>query len=710
MKKLLLTIASIGCLGMPVFSQYYYIPTQNGTNPKGVNTEGENPASLLTGWTSRWSGNATSAATLTPAIALPFAFTFNGNAVTHIKASNSGSVTFDTTTTTAPAFGNSTLPAAGVPNNSINVLGIKPSSWTSGTTTYTSTIITKTLGTAPRRQFWIQYNFFSEPNIQTGWTYWAIVLEEGSNRIFIVDMKTLCTSASGICNNNVKISAGIQVNASTAYTVNGSPNLGAFNFSTNVFDASDNQYYEFIAGTQPAKDVANATINVSKSIGLNQAPIAISGKARNIGSAAINSYKITYQINNDAPIVSSAITATVASAAYFDYVHPTNWTPPSAGNYTLKTWISEINGGADESNINDTLTKTITVLDAMVPRRSLHEIFTSSTCPPCKPGNEVMHKVLNQRVGTYAVIKYQYFGPGTGDPYFTTECYNRGVYYGQTASGTPGYGVPELFIDGQWGNNPNGYSTAIFDQYQEKPAFVEITPTMTLSGKTVNVSATIKPIIDFPAGSYKVRMAIVEKTAFQNVKTNGETEFNYVMKKMLPDDNGKDITLPAKNNTTTVSESYTFNGDFKLPVAARTSSSVVPTGAGYSGVNLSTNHSVENFEDLAVVVFIQNNTTKEVLQSAWTAQDFPVGIADEKNNAINTLIYPNPAQNQITIGMGALNQAEVTIIDISGKTIITKQITADQNTISTDTLNNGLYFVQVKAEGKTSIHKLVIQK
>jgi hypothetical protein len=179
---------------------------------------------------------------------------------------------------------------------------------------------------------------------------------------------------------------------------------------------------------------------------------------------------------------------------------------------------------------------------------------------------------------------------------------------------------------------------------------------------------------------------------------------------MLPDDNGKDITLPAKNNTTTVSESYTFNGEFKIPVAARTSSSVVPTGAGYNGVNLATNHSIEEFEDLAVVVFIQNNATKEVLQSAWTAQDFPVGIADEKSNNMNTLLYPNPAQNQISIGLGSLNQAEVTIIDISGKTIITKQITTDQNTISTEALNNGLYFVQVKVEGKTSIHKLVIQK
>lgn len=710
MKKLLLTIIGIGLISLQAFSQYYYIPTQNGTNPNGVNTEGENPASLLTGWTNRWSGNATATATLTSAIALPFSFTFNGNPVTHFKVSNSGSVTFDTSATTAPAFGNAALPSANVPNNSINVLGIKPSSWTSGGTTYNSTILTKTLGTAPRRQFWIQYNFFSEPNIQTGWTYWAIVLEESTNRIFIVDMKTLCTSSSGICNSNVKISAGIQINATTAYTVNGSPNLGAFNFSTNVFDASDNQYYEFISGTQPAKDIANLAINVSKSVGLNQAPIAVSGKARNVGSATISSYKITYQINNDAPVVSSAISATLAPYANFDYVHPTNWTPTTAGTYTLKTWVSEVNGGADDSNVNDTLIKTITVLDAMVPRKSLHEIFTSSTCPPCKPGNEVMHKVLNQRVGTYTIIKYQYFGPGTGDPYFTTECYNRGVYYGQTAAGTAGYGVPELFIDGQWGNNPNGYNTSIYDQYQEKPAFIEITPTMTLSGKTVNVSATIKPIVDFPAGSYKVRMAIVEKSAFQNVKTNGETEFNYVLKKMLPDDNGKDITLPSKNNTTTVSESYTFNGDFKLPVAARTTSSVVPTGAGYAGVNLATNHTVEQFEDLAVVVFIQNNTTKEVLQSAWTAQDFPVGIADEKSNNMNTLLYPNPAQNLINIGLGSIDQAEVSIIDISGKAIITKQITANQNSISTETLNNGLYFVQVKAGGKTSIHKLVIQK
>jgi hypothetical protein len=54
-------------------------------------------------------------------------------------------------------------------------------------------IISKTFGTAPNRQHWIQFNSCSEANLQSGWTYWSIVLEETSNKIYIVDQRTFCT-------------------------------------------------------------------------------------------------------------------------------------------------------------------------------------------------------------------------------------------------------------------------------------------------------------------------------------------------------------------------------------------------------------------------------------------------------------------------------------------------------------------------------------
>ena len=244
MKKQLLTLA-VGALLLfanNANAQYYTLGIA-GSNPKGLNADGENPATLLTGWATIWTGNGTAAAAFSPNTQLPFAFTFNGNSYTHFKASNSGSVTFDTASTLIPAFGNTTLPSALVPDNSINILGVKPSSWVSGTTTYNSAVVTKTFGVAPNRQFWIQYNFFSEANISTGWTYWSVVLEETSNKVYIVDMKTLCLNNGTVCGNNVKVSAGLQMSSSVAYPITGSPNLGANNYSTNLFDASDNELY-----------------------------------------------------------------------------------------------------------------------------------------------------------------------------------------------------------------------------------------------------------------------------------------------------------------------------------------------------------------------------------------------------------------------------------------------------------------------------------
>jgi hypothetical protein len=383
MKKQLLTLAAGALLFFAnnANAQYYALGIA-GSNPKGLNAEGENPATatggpLANGWVSIWSGNGTAAAAFTPVTQLPFTFTYNGSPVTHFKASNSGSVTFDTASAILPAYGNTTLPSALVPDNSINVLGIKPSSWTSGTTTYNSAIITKTFGVAPNRQFWIQYNFFSEPNIQTGWTYWAVVLEETTNKVYIVDMKTLCTSASGICGNNVKISAGMQFNSTTAYTITGSPNLGANNFQTNLFDASDNKYYEFFNGTQPAKDLSVFLVN-NEALGLNK-PTKIYGSLRNLGSEAVTSLTINYQFESEA-VVSANLSGLniAASGGSYEFNHPTALVATADGSKMLKVWATNINGGADNVTSNDMLTKYVIVADNL---RATTPVSTATVLP-----------------------------------------------------------------------------------------------------------------------------------------------------------------------------------------------------------------------------------------------------------------------------------------------------------------------------------------
>lgn len=696
MKKQLLTLATGALLlfANNANAQYYALGIA-GENPKRLNAESENPAAatsgpLANGWVSIWTGNATAPASYTASTQLPFSFTFNGNAYTHFKASNSGSVTFDTASTIIPGFGNTTLPSAAVPDNSINILGVKPYSLDA----FNSSIITKTFGTAPNRQFWIQYNFFTEANISTGWTYWAVVLEETSNKVYIVDMKTLCRSASGsLCNNNVKMSAGLQFNSTTAYTVAGSPNLGANNFSTNLFDASDNKYYEFINGVQPGKDLSVFLVN-NEALGLNK-PTKVYGSLRNLGSEAVTSLTINYQFESEAMVSANLSGLNIAAnGGSYEFTHPTALIANAGGLKSLKVWASNINGGADEVTTNDMLTKDVVVAENL--RKSLHEIFSSSTCGPCAPGNANYKRVVAARdKNLFASIKYQQDFPGTGDPYSTTESVARRNYYAINS-------IPRMEVDGKWNQNASSFTDGVFNQFQALPADVSIDATYKVFGKIVTADIKLKSAVDITGNGNVLHVAIIEGTTTDNVKSNGEREFFHVMKKMVPNQNGTTLTgglTAGVEKTYTLT--YEFPGNYRL----------APNGQ--SPINLATEHSVEGFDDLEVIVFVQNTATKTVLQAANAERTafYAIGLG-ENENSIKAAVYPNPASTSFSIASpNAGRYGYVRVFDISGKEVVANQLVEFNNTqVDVANLQAGVYFVAITTDGQTSTQKLVIAK
>ena len=158
-------------------AQYWQIPNINANqNPGAINNDIEQPGQPA--WTPLLTSSATP--TWSPAVSIPFPFLFNGSAVTQIKASSTGIVTFDVSSTlAAPSSANTSLPSALIPDKSVCIWGIEG-------TGADDMILTKTFGTAPNRQFWIQYNSYSIASEPTAWCYWSVVLEETTNKIHIV--------------------------------------------------------------------------------------------------------------------------------------------------------------------------------------------------------------------------------------------------------------------------------------------------------------------------------------------------------------------------------------------------------------------------------------------------------------------------------------------------------------------------------------------
>ena len=136
---------------------------------------------------------------------LPFTFYFYGAPVTQYKVSGNGVLTFDVNTTILPGS-NTTIPSASLPDSSIAFLWDDFSA--SAPTASGDDVRTQTFGTAPNRQQWIWYYSYEIGSPAVNFAYFALVLEETTNNIYIVDHYngTPLTSTTSV---------GIQLNSTT---------------------------------------------------------------------------------------------------------------------------------------------------------------------------------------------------------------------------------------------------------------------------------------------------------------------------------------------------------------------------------------------------------------------------------------------------------------------------------------------------------------
>lgn len=427
--------------------------------------------------------------------------------------------------------------------------------------------------------------------------------------------------------------------------------------------------------TPASYDVGVTAETMPDYLQLSNAPFTITGVFTNYGTQTVTSIDLSYSVNGGTPVTATGISTNVSTLQTGNFSHPTGWTPATAGTYTIKAWIDLINGNADQNNSNDTLTWTVTVVDTMVPRTTLMEVFTSSTCGPCAPANAHMESLLPS-LSNYTVIKYQQDFPGSGDPYATTESVARRSYYAINS-------IPRMEIDGQWDQHAGNLTTSIYNQYNSIPSFMSISiDSAYYSGNNVTVKATINPVINYPSGNYRYHVVIVERKTTGNVKTNGETEFFNVMMDMIPNQNGNTISALNANSPVIVNKT----------------------------ANMSSTH-VEEMSDLRAVVFVQNNNDKKVLQSAWKDISTATGITSVIDNKGIYAVYPNPAVDLLNVKFitGANESIFIRILDINGKEVLTQNAQANTNTnyttIDVSNIPSGVYFVQLQTRSQTYTSK-----
>jgi hypothetical protein len=682
MKKLLLSFAGLA-FSITASAQYYHIAPVSGSNPNNVNQENsEFPVGggLPTDWTSIV-GAAQTAGTYSSIQTLPFTFKLQGAAIDSFRVSNTGILTFSRKTNPANHSVGSAqaITNSSIPDSSICVLGLNGSG-------ANDQVVRKTFGTSPNRQEWFLFASYSVTGAAgSHWSYWSIVLEETTNNIYIVDQRNAGVTPS--------LTIGVRVNSTNVYDQITSVGSN----SINAPDFLDNTYYTFIQGVQPDYDLAGSSLDAGFAspgvpmIGLNAAPFTISADFINNGAQNLTSATFNYSVNGSTPMTSSLSSISIPSGSTGTLTSGTTWNPSSTGLYNVKAWLSGLNGSnVDANTANDTVSLDIQVVTALTTRYPLYETFTSSTCGPCTPANATMEAVFDDNPGEHNSIKYQMSWPGSGDPYYTTEGGARRTFYGVNS-------VPRVEIDGGWDGNGNGVTQALYDQYKNVPSFLEMTATWSRFTKSIETEVTISPLADVTSNNLRLFAVIYSHRDTANEKTNGETEFFNVVKKMMPNENGETLSALTAGQSVTKTLSYTFNGNYTLPASAQTPA------------NLNIEHTVEDFTNLGVILWVQDIVTKEVFQSVdatYTIGQFEESLASKIN------VYPNPTSGDFFVEGNFEAAATLKLMDMTGRTLYQEQadFTGGQKVqISTEGFAAGTYLLITTTEGASHAQPVIVK-
>lgn len=112
---------------------------------------------------------------------------------------------------------------------------------------------------------------------------------------------------------------------------------------------------------------------------------------------------------------------------------------------------------------------------------------------------------------------------------------------------------------------------------------------------------------------------------------------------------------------------------------------------------------------MGVVIWIQDNDTEEILQSAYASNT--IGIAEGKLNSFN--LFPNPAKENVSIRFKEnTTVADIFIYSIEGKEVFKGANTTIENDIfsfSTSEFKTGIYIIKVMIAGQVLMKKLVIE-
>lgn len=316
----------------------------------------------------------------------------------------------------------------------------------------------------------------------------------------------------------------------------------------------------------------------------------------------------------------------------------------------------------------------LSIFGQNVKKYVLMEHFTNTFCSTCAASNPSFYTTI--KIETNTDVHHLAIHPDipyTQCPLYqanTTEQVKRKTFYAIS-------GTPRVCINGAANASVGSVTTASLaaDVAKTSPLSVKVKEISGTTGRTATI--TVKPVGDVAAAEYRLFVAIVEKK-LNFAANNGESVHYDVFRKFLTSADGDAYTMPAKGVEASLNFNYT-------PVAPWIADQVY------------------------VLAFIQNMTTKEVLNSGTK---FDVTSATDEPQLDNLVqVSPNPTNGIFRYAFDNLTPQYLTITNIVGQVVLSKNNGEINNNGELNLANqpSGIYYLTIKAKEGLAVKKIVKQ-
>lgn len=416
-------------------------------------------------------------------------------------------------------------------------------------------------------------------------TYWELTddntgTQYGTSGFFLADNTTYIDT---IC-----VPLGSQVTFTVTCCVN---NMGSYKIEmlgVTIAEQGNFQFenqISFTASPLPELDLELTSVDLPANI--LRGPQDIAGKITNLGATTIESVDINWRLGGQT-FTQELEGLQLKPFESYDFIHPQKW-QAQAGTSNILVFLNNINGeNNDNEASNNSQLNPVTIHDALSERTVLYESFSNASCTTCVAADPNFTTTV---IGNPAVAGIAYH---TNFPGFDVMYDENPMDVDIRLQYHKVLGVPYSVIEGGLLQDPTQFIfSAHVNAFRTKDALINISviekrlQAMEGESEKVVLEVYLTPTANIESSNLRLQTAIVEREVLYDFSpgSNGQTDFYYVLRKMLPNANGTPLSDLQANQTQRFVFEYEI-ADF-----------------------------IKNREELRSVIFVEDSLSKSILQT-----------------------------------------------------------------------------------------------